>query len=101
MVSPFTSFHSDDRTRCGCTRHRARVVEFRSSPAHNSVRSIVLGCVTELTQTQVDHGSGEVGKAPPTAARLIAAERAPGGVLEAGERVRDVVALGVDRLVPR
>ncbi len=64
-------------------------------PEHNT-----LGCVTESAEPQVDHGSGQIGKAHPTAACFIAAKRNAGGVLEAGERVLDRVALGVDRLVP-
>src|SRR5215217_9177413 len=60
-----------------------------------------LGCVTESTEPQVDDGSGQVGKAHPTAAGFIAAKREPGGVLEAGEGVLDIVALRIDHLVPR
>src|SRR3954449_9133143 len=63
--------------------------------------TVVLGCVTESTEPQVDHGSGQVGKSHPTAAGFIAAKRDPGGVLEAGERVLDVVGVGGGRRGPR
>src|SRR4051812_5325151 len=59
-----------------------------------------LGCVTEFAEPQVDHGSGQVGKAHPTAARFVAAKRDPGGVLEAGEGIFDGKGLGVDRPFP-
>jgi hypothetical protein len=54
--------------------------------------------VTELLEAQVDCGSGETGEAHPNV-HLVAAEL--GGVLEPGEWVLDVVALGVECLVPR
>jgi len=60
-----------------------------------------LGCVTELGEAQVDHGSGHVGEADPSAARLVAAEGDPGGALAAGGQGLDRVAPGVDRRVPR
>src|SRR3954447_10297809 len=63
--------------------------------------TVVLGCVTESAEPQIDDGGGQVGKAHPTAARFVAAKRDPGAILEAGERVLDGMALRIDRLVPR
>ncbi|MDQ2764494.1 MAG: hypothetical protein M3Y22_13770, partial [Pseudomonadota bacterium] len=37
-----------------------------------------LGCVTELSEAQVDHGGGQISEAHPTAARFVAAECDPG-----------------------
>src|SRR3954464_3889162 len=88
-----------DTTRQSKASAPTSTLPLRASPQGKCQQT--LGCVTELTEPQVDHGSGQVGKAHPTAARFVAAKRDPGGVLEAGERVLDVVALGVDRRVPR
>src|SRR3954468_6041833 len=123
---PSRNAYADAATRSCVNKGRIRSLTSRSDEAHNSnvvssdaalihlpsqsprkvgikqqIATVVLGCVTESTEPQVDHGSGQVGKAHPTAARFVAAKRDPGGVLEAGERVLDVVAWGVDRRVPR
>ena len=58
------------------------------------------GPVTGLCDAQVDERCGEMGEAHPALARLVAPECDAAPVLQLREQVLDVVAAGVDRLIP-